>query len=118
MKLNNFFILFFSFFFITTNSIAYSQIKIETIEYPNGDVYKGEVKDGKPHGVGEWFGSLYTPDGASKYTCDKFIEYVAQNLTSIQAIENFVKLETNFHDVVWDQNYALGEKSYISKQLF
>ena len=26
---------------------------MEKIEYPNGDVYEGEVKDNLPHGIGK-----------------------------------------------------------------
>ena len=34
----------------------------ETINYPNGDIYKGEIKDGKKHGQG-----TLTKDDGSKY---------------------------------------------------
>ena len=90
-------------FLVSSASFAVSPIKIETIKYENGDIYQGEVKDGKPHGVGEWSGSLYSPDGAAKYTCDKFVEYAAQNFTSIQEINNFIKLQTNFFDIIWNE---------------
>lgn len=106
MKLNSFFcicVLFVLIFLVSSASFAVSSIKIETIKYQNGDIYQGEVKDGKPHGVGEWSGSLYSPDGAPKYTCDKFVEYAAQNFTSIQEINNFIKLQTNFFDIVWNK---------------
>ncbi len=54
--------------------------KIEKIEFPNGDVYEGEVKNSKPHGkgtliktkgleyVGEWQNGIREGKGLSKWT--------------------------------------------------
>ena len=38
----------------------------ETINYPNGDIYKGEIKDGKKHGQGT-LTTDYVGIGRSKY---------------------------------------------------
>ncbi len=76
--------------------------KGETIKFPNGDTYVGEVSDGKPHGKGvmKYYGSIFT-----SYTG----AFVAGNRhgQGIMTLRNGDKYEGN-----WADDAAAGQGYY------
>lgn len=76
-----------------------SNLSNQTIIFSNGDKYIGEIKDGKPHGKGKWFGSLYDEKGIAKYTCDDLAEQLHTNFENFKNANSFIEKKTNFVEI-------------------